>query len=448
MIVDVAVVGAGFSGLMAGLTATRAGKSAVILERKQTAGGLVQSQQIGGVRIDAGADSFSIASPEFEEFVHRIGLEDRLIRPNPKPAVIVSPSGKHPIPRGVFGVPADLGDPALSFMRAEDLSYAHVLDSQPIPQNLDLMSVKDLIDSRLGPAFTELLVGPIMSGVHGSPAVDLEASTVLRELVNKFRETGSLVHAASDLRALKPAPGAAVASISGGMHVLIESLANIFRQTGGIVKLGTGVHRIHRDSHGLFTLDADDAITAREVVIATSAPAAAVILRDFSDLATLLSEFESVKTSTITALVEDETLNDFPVGSGALVAAGMGTRVKATTHLNAKWNWIGDALEKNQHLIRFSLGSGATLTREEYEHELATAFPLVYGASHPTVLESVQTVWNDSLVKASSGHASRVGRVRQLANDSGIELRGSYLAGNGLLGIAKNEISMMEGKTK
>jgi hypothetical protein len=41
-----------------------------------------------------------------------------------------------------------------------------------------------------------------------------------------------------------------------------------------------------------------------------------------------------------------------------------------------------------------------------------------------------------------------VGRVRQLANDSGIELRGSYLAGNGLLGIAKNEISMMEGKTK
>ena len=52
---DVAVLGAGPAGLMAALTAVRAGRSVVTVERSQLVGGLAACIEVGGQRVDFGS---------------------------------------------------------------------------------------------------------------------------------------------------------------------------------------------------------------------------------------------------------------------------------------------------------------------------------------------------------------------------------------------------------
>src|SRR5699024_4949107 len=56
---DVAVIGGGMAGLTAARTHARAGAGVVLFEAAATLGGLVGSQQVGGLTLDRGADAFA-----------------------------------------------------------------------------------------------------------------------------------------------------------------------------------------------------------------------------------------------------------------------------------------------------------------------------------------------------------------------------------------------------
>lgn len=443
MIFDKIVIGAGFAGLLHGLTAARSGQQVLILEKGKTPGGLIQQAQIAGISFDSGAEAFSTATPEFVDWLGQLGLADSIVRPSAKSPVLVTRSGTNTIPKGVFGVPTSLDDPDLEFLGAEAIALAKKLDERPLPENLDQLSVKELVDLRLGSTFTESLVGPVISGVHGSAPRDLEAASVLAGLVKAMKETGSIVTASKLLRGDKPAPGSAVASFEGGMHRLIQNLVRLFEEAGGTLRLNQGVEKVTRLDDGLFEIDAGELLQSAELVVATSAKAAAKILQSHRELSDSLGEIASLETLLINVLVESKALNSYPVGTGALVAEGLGMDVKATTHVNAKWLWVNAALPENQHLIRFSF-------REPNEPKnldaaLQAGFSKIYGLENPKILGQLAVRWEDSLVRATPGHLERIQHIRNLAQGLGIELRGSCLAGNGLLGILKHELAIREG---
>ena len=445
MSIDKVIIGAGFSGLLHGLSSIRAGQQVLLLEKNQTPGGLIQSEEIDGVKFDSGAEAFSNVTPEFENWLSDFGLDSFVVKPNIKAPVIVSKIGVHPIPQGVFGVPVSLADSDLEFLGAPALALAKKLDAKPLPENLDELSVRELIDVRLGPAFTNSLVGPVISGVHGSLPEHLEAGSVLGGLVKELKAKGSIVEAAKTLRGDKPAPGSAVASFEGGMHVLIEKLVHEFVQSGGTLRLGTGVTRVSKLSNGEFEIEAGEIIFARDLVIATTASAAARMLFEFHELSIALQEIESLETLLVTVLVESPELNSFPIGTGALVAEDLGLAVKATTHLNAKWEWLNGKLAKDQHLVRFSFRNSMQLDSAEQKSAILEGFDLIYGVKSPRLLGQVEVLWEDSLVKASAGHLRRIERIRRLVEPLGLELRGAYMSGNGLLGILKHELATREG---
>jgi oxygen-dependent protoporphyrinogen oxidase len=442
---DKVIIGAGFSGLLHGLSASREGQQVLLLEKNQTPGGLIQSEEIDGIKFDSGAEAFSNVTPEFENWLSDLGLDALVVKPTIKAPVIVSKIGVHAIPQGVFGVPVSLDDSGLEFLGAPALALARKLDASPLPENLDDLSVRELIDLRLGPAFTNSLVGPVISGVHGSLPEHLEARSVLGGLVQELKAKGSLVQAARALRGDKPAPGSAVASFEGGMHLLIEKLVDEFVQSGGTLRLGTDVNRVSKLSNGQFEIAAGETIHANDLVIATTANAAAKMLVEFHELSIALQEIESLETFLVTVLVESPELNSFPIGTGALVAEDLGLAVKATTHLNAKWEWLNGKLAKDQHLVRFSFRNSRKLDGIEQKSAILEGFDLIYGVKSPKLIGQVEVLWEDSLVKASAGHLRRIERIRRLVEPLGIELRGAYMSGNGLLGILKHELATREG---
>lgn len=71
----VLIVGAGLSGLVAAQTLAAAGRSAIVLDDREAPGGRLATRRLAGpegrmARLDAGAQFFTVRSPDFAEVVH------------------------------------------------------------------------------------------------------------------------------------------------------------------------------------------------------------------------------------------------------------------------------------------------------------------------------------------------------------------------------------------
>jgi len=435
---DVLVIGGGVAGLIAARAEALAGSDVILLEKLGVLGGQVRAQNIAGIRVDVGAEAFSTVTPAFSDFLESIGLSHQIVYPRSISSHVLTDSGKHPIPRGVFGIPADLSDPALEFLGAETLSEAAVLDSAPVDFDVDTITVGELVNRRLGQRFLTELVAPLIAGVHGANASELEARSLFPALVDAFKSTGSLVFAAKNLRGQKPSPGTALASLKGGMSSFVEFLGQSLIDSGVEMSLGKNVSEVRKNSDNTWLIRTDDLdIEASRIIIATDAKTAASVLGSFGELSKALTEVETSSASIATVLLESQELNYFPLGNGALVSKSVGIPVRATTHLNAKWDWLDQELQDNLHLVRLSFeidAPEAQFDRGEIERLLQT----LYGVESVSVRDVVVTKWPSSLVKSSSGHAARVSKIQELARAEGIELVGAYLTGNGLAGLVKN----------
>jgi oxygen-dependent protoporphyrinogen oxidase len=222
------------------------------------------------------------------------------------------------------------------------------------------------------------------------------------------------------------------------MHRLIDSMVSNYLATGGTARFGSAVGKVSHSADGwLVELDGE-AVIGTELVIATPPHSAAKILGGFSDLVAALTEVETVDTTLTTVLVEAEALNEFPLGTGALVDESLGLQVKATTHINAKWPWLDDSLSKNQHLIRFSFSESINGQGLDYEAAAIEALDCLYELKAAEILGHQVTLWKGALVRASSGHSTRVKAIQNLADQHGLGLAGAYLAGNGLAGLLRH----------
>ena len=76
--IDVAIVGAGISGLSAAYELHRRGLSTCVVESRDRAGGVILTEHIDGFVVDAGPDSLLVQKPAALELCRELGLADRL----------------------------------------------------------------------------------------------------------------------------------------------------------------------------------------------------------------------------------------------------------------------------------------------------------------------------------------------------------------------------------
>lgn len=432
------VIGGGFAGILAAKRALDIDEKVLIIEANDHLGGLVFKAPIGDYHTDLGAESFSIIKDELQVLAIELGLESKLISPNPAGAYLLTGGTRIQIPKGYLGVPLNLDDPTLCqvFSQAE-IAEAKRLDSQPF--SFEAGTVSELICSRLGAAFNSRLVDPVLAGVHGSSSHNLDAEVIFANILPRARELGSLVAAVKDNRTrvgedgARTIPGSAVMGLLGGMTTLIQALVGRIKQKSVVIELDTAVESVTREGNQWRVSTKNEVFSASKLSVCTGPSEVALMFNGALGLAA--AQFKTVDVAVVGVLVQSAQLNSKPLGTGALIAANQGYSAKATTHTNAKWAWVDESLKEDQHLIRLSYGRDGKVPEGDLETLAKAEIGSIYGVSDHKILETVFMSWPGALVQSNKKILGDFQLAAQDLKANGLEFFGAFLSGNGLLGL-------------
>lgn len=424
---SVAVIGGGISGLAAAweLSRAEADTSVVLLEATDRLGGKLRLEDVGGVRIDVGAESVLARRPEAVGLLHELGLDGEVTHPGPAGAAIVARGVRWPMPRGtVMGVPADPESVRGLLTDAEVDRLAHEQTGGPVPGDL---SVGDLVDARLGPAVTDRLVEPLLAGVYAGHArrisVD-QAVPVLAAAAHEGRSLLDVARAAAAAAADGPLAGTPVfASLVGGLGRLPEVLGQRLADAGVRVRTGTVVRGLRRDGAGWVVSSGPTTRVLEEgfdaVVLATPAAPTARLLREVApEAATALAGVEYASMAIVTVALDGPPPEALEGSSGFLVPPAEPLTIKASTFSTVKWPWLARA-HPGRTYLRASVGrhgEEAALQRSDDELVAAALTDLrtVLGGDLPAPAATHVQRWGGGLPQYAVGHRSRLAPTRDL----------------------------------
>ncbi|HEX2904249.1 MAG TPA: protoporphyrinogen oxidase [Jatrophihabitans sp.] len=445
-----AVVGAGISGLAATrrLHQLRPEAEIVLYEAAERAGGKLRRVEVGGARIDVGAESMLVRRPEAVTLASELGLDQ--IHPRTTSALLRNRGGNRLLPaRTVMGIPADL-----DALERADVVSAQTLDriaAEPADQPAleGDVSVGELVADRFGDEVVDRLVEPLLGGVYAGRARAISTQAALPALYRRLHEQGGSLRAAvqAGLPPASPVPPTAAApvfaSLPGGLARLAESIAadGSFR-----LVLGTPVRRISRTASG-FRLELGAASGFSSAMPAVSAVAevdGVVLATPAGKTATLLAELAPVAAAELagieTASMAIVTLAfagrpALPAGSGLLIPAVEGLACKAMTFSSQKWPGVG--ADAGVFLLRASLGRAGDERTLQYEDaELVSIMrrelAQLTGVTAEPVDQHVQR-WGGALPQYAVGHVDRVERIRHaVAAVPGLAVCGASYDGVGI----------------
>lgn len=320
----VTVVGGGLAGLVAARRIARTGRVVRLLEATHRLGGTLAEHRVGGLDLDAGAESFATRGGTVAALATELRLGDHVVAPLAQPAWLhTARRGTRPLPAtGVLGIPARplAADVVavvglLAALRAQADMMGHATAPE---RDATLGSV---VRSRMGGELLRRLVTPVVQGVYSIDPNELSLERAIPGLGNRVATSGSLSAAVRGLRADAP-PGSAVAGIIGGVNRLVTELVVDLASLRVDVQLG---HRVASPSEieGAVVWAAPQSPGGREVTL-------------------------------VTLVLDLPELDGAPRGTGVLVdpdARGVGAR--ALTHATAKWQWLADRAD-GHHVVRLS----------------------------------------------------------------------------------------------
>ena len=453
------VVGGGMAGLVAARTLAARGLQVTLLERSGACGGSVQSRELGGFRLDSGAESFSTRSGTVPALAADLGLADRIVAPEAGGAWVQLPGRQLArtalrLPAtGIFGIPADPTDPAVAAAVGRSGALRASLDRVLPVGSLATrpgVSLGELVRTRMGPGVLAKLVAPVTNGVLSANPEDLDADAVAPGLRAAVAKHGSLGAAVSALRNAAPA-GSAVGGLRGGMALLTHALVAELQQAGVDLRLNESAVRVDLGAHG-WTTETEHSTLRRGLdsaglLVATDGPAAIDLLQQVFPALADERPAEGPGVALVTLLVDVPELDASPRGTGVLVANGVaGVEAKALTHATAKWAWLREETGPGCHILRLSYGRAGdtssatgpgTSDARLFRHALRDASALLgVPVAAADVLDWDVVRWTGTLPHAAVGHSERVKRIREvIAAAPGLEVTGAWLAGTGLVSV-------------
>jgi protoporphyrinogen/coproporphyrinogen III oxidase len=436
---DRIIIGGGFAGLLAARAAAHASEKVVVLEASPQWGGAIGRGKLAGLTLDTGAEAFSTMGEAVSTLVVELGLSDEVRRPRDVSPVIASTSGFLPIPHGVMGIPADLEQPSLTAAFGHEvMAEATRLDSLPLAGEWETHTVASVVESRLGPVIASQVVTPVVSAIYGHRALDCTLAELLPALAVATKSTGSLSKGAATVRGNSPGPGSAVATLRGGLHTLVDALVSDCSGLGVTMINHKRVSALSRVGKLWRAVTPSGSWEAPHLTLACGPVTTGLLLSGDQALRAIIDRLHWQDTTIVLASVVDSALNSYPLGSGAIVATDFAGDLHATTHANAKWEWLQQKLAPNQHVVRLSFGKKGSHDPKRMRDLTLSALAEVYGVAEENVGAILTTRWHHNLLEHSPG--SRQARVdlTELAKEQGITICGTPTSGNGLLAIAQD----------
>lgn len=432
----VVVVGAGIAGLAAAHAVRRAAPEATVtvLDGAGQIGGKLRTSEVGGVAVDEGAEAFVLRAPEGQALAREVGLAAQLVTPATSSANVVVRGALRPLPGGtLLGIPTDpapiaesLGDEAAEAVRAEP--------SLPGDPLTDDVAVGAVVRRRLGDAFADSLVDPLLGGVYAGHADQLSLRATMPAIADRLAADPSLVRAATAvLDAARGAGGPVFGSLREGMGALPEA---VLRASGAELRLGLPVREVLPAPGGFRVIagpvPAPTMLEADGVIVAAPAPKAASMLRAAAPSAAYeLSQIEYASLAIVTLVYPQSPL---PAGSGVLVPSTEGRTVKALTFSSQKWAHLAGG---GQLVVRASIGRHSeeqVLHRDDADLASAAARDVaeLTGLAAQPIATRV-TRWGGALPQYAVGHTDRVRRiVAAVAEVPGLAVCGAAYGGVGI----------------
>lgn len=326
MMRPVIVIGAGVAGLVAARRLVLGGRDVVVLEAADRAGGQLARHTVGGLELDAGAESFATRGGTVADLVGRLGLGDEIVRPAELAAWLYRADGTAgPLPAtSLLGIPSvALSRDVIDAIGGRAAFRASLDLLLPSTVGAKAATLGELVRRRMGPAVLERLVAPVVRGVHSTDPDELPVDRAAPGLRAALSREGSLSHAVASLRERSPA-GSQVAGIRGGMVTIIDRLLADLDRFGAPVRLGATIDEVAPDR-----VRVDGELLHGDVLVAAPGVAAD---RTPGRMITL-----------VTLVVDQPELDAAPRGTGVLVELGApGVRARALTHLTVKWPWLAE----------------------------------------------------------------------------------------------------------
>lgn len=427
MSVDVAVIGAGISGLTAAHELLRRGHRVAVLERQVRAGGNAISERFDGFLMEHGPSSVNAASSAATEFSTALGLDPLRcgLGPGVRYRYLTGTGGLHRISTHPLG-----------FLLSNYLSLGarlRVLAEPAIPRGDAAIeeSVAGFWSRRFGPEFAERIIDPLTGGLFAGCARELSMPAVFPRLIEMEREHGSITLAMlRRRRAGAKSPARRLYSWRDGIATLPRALAE---SLGPVLRTGVAVRRL-RAAPGGFRIEAGAAgsLTVRAIVIATQPHVAAGLLEDLDAPAAEAAAAIAAPPLAVVFLGYRRGQVDHPLdGLGYLTPTGVGRALSGTLFCSTMFP--GRAPEGHVALAAYIGGARAPEAALAASGDLVAAaraeFGDLLGARGEPVVARVRR-WPRGLPQYQLGHGVRIAALNGLeARRPGLFVTGNYLAG-------------------
>jgi protoporphyrinogen/coproporphyrinogen III oxidase len=423
------VVGGGISGLTAAYRLRVAlGDEAriTLFDPADRLGGVLRTENVGGVAIDVGAEAFVVRRPEMPALLDELGLANRQVGTTGARPLIYSQDRLHPLPPATLnGIPSSAESMA-GLVNDATLARIAAEPSRPFRwQSGGDPAVADLVADRFGEQVVARSVDPMLGGVYAGSAATIGLRSAAPTLAAAL--DGGAAHLTEAVReALTSVTGPIFGSVGGGYVVLVDELVRRSR----LKWVQAAVTGIEAAGQG-WTLR-DDAGTdwhADAVILAVPAAQLVGLVEAFAPRTAAAASRIVTASSVVVALAVPRGIQ-FPQNSGVLVASGEPLRAKAITLSSRKWGRRTDV-----ELLRLSFGrfGDEVAGRASDDELLAWALQdlgTVFGLTVDPVDVWVQR-WPDAMPQYGPGHRDVVAELRAGLPPT-VAVAGSYLDGIGV----------------
>ncbi len=241
---EIAIVGAGITGLTAGWMLQKAGYHVTLFERRSWAGGAIRTDNSQGWLVEYGPNTMRLKSKRVQEFLNAAGLGKRIEKANP------DAHKRFIVKNGTLQkVPVSVGD----FIRTPLLSTSGKLKILKEPfirrEHKPDETLASFIRRRLGDEVLEYAVNPFIAGIYAGSPDRLSVKHAFPKLYQIEQESGSLTkgfikRAVSGNK--EDTIKTRLISFSNGLQELPDTLLKSI----GKIHLDTEVERVQRNQEG------------------------------------------------------------------------------------------------------------------------------------------------------------------------------------------------------
>ncbi|MBP9853301.1 MAG: protoporphyrinogen oxidase [Candidatus Omnitrophica bacterium] len=313
---SIVVIGGGISGLstlhfLKEKYRNRPDMSIKLLEKKPTAGGVINSEREAGALFETGAGSFLNHQPHTLDLINALGIRDQLIEASEatKTRYLCIEQKLYPAPTSPLKLIA------FPFLTMKD--KLRLLSEKLVKPGMNSReTVHEFVSRRLSSNWADFLADPMVSGIYAGDAKAIIFKDAFSQLYGYEQNHGSVLKGLTEQRKVNPAKRV-LYSLRGGMVSLTNALYEKYRND---IILSQEVESIDKEpDHPYFLHTAETMYLANELFIAVPAYAAGYMLNGLDPvLAASLNEIKYAPLAVIGFVCLKKDFINMPKGFGYL----------------------------------------------------------------------------------------------------------------------------------